>query len=60
MITNRENKLLKEVGHTDICDALMHMRRMQTALKVIHTWASVDGCLDYRKVRDLCRRELQS
>lgn len=31
---------LEELGHTDIVEALKHMRRMRTALRVISTWAA--------------------
>lgn len=33
-------------------------KRLRSALKVIHTWASVDGALDPEDTRNLCRRTL--
>jgi len=29
-------------------------QQMESAIKVIHTWASVDGCLDAENVKELC------
>lgn len=36
------------------------VERLETALKIIHTWASVDGALKAGDVIDLCRRTLDA
>jgi hypothetical protein len=33
--------------------------KIESALKIIFTWASVDGALDPANVRDLCERSLK-
>ena len=50
----RANRLLAEVGHSDMLEAMEHMKRMQRALKVIYTWAGVDGALVPKHARKLC------
>lgn len=39
----RAQRLVAELGHADILDALMHAEEMRRALWVIHTWAGVPG-----------------
>jgi hypothetical protein len=51
--------MLAELGHTDIIDALRHAEEMRSALRVIYTWAGVDGeDIDHRQVRDLAWKAL--
>ena len=54
----RAQRLTEELGHTDILEALLHAEEMRTALRVIYTWAGVDGALDPDHVRDLAGRAL--
>jgi len=55
----RTQRMLAELGHTDIIEALRHAEEMQSALRVIHTWAGVDReDLDYRQVRKLAAKAL--
>lgn len=55
----RATRLTAELGHTDILDALLHAEEMRSALRVIYTWAGVDGeDLDHRKVRKLAWKAL--
>ena len=53
----RANRLLREVGHDDTNAALEHMKRMETALKVLQTWAHFPP-MDVREVDALCTRAL--
>lgn len=55
----RTNRLLSDLGHGDVIDALQHMARMASALRVIHTWATVDGALVPEQVRKLTSRTLK-
>ncbi len=55
----RTQRMLSELGHTDIIDALRHAEEMRSALRVIYTWAGVDGeDLDHRQVRKLAGKAL--
>ncbi len=54
----RTQRMLAELGHSDIFDALRHAEEMRSALRVIHTWAGVPGALDARHVRDLTAKAL--
>lgn len=54
----RSQRMIAELGHTDILDALTHAEEMRTALRVIHTWAGVPGALDARHVRELTAKAL--
>ncbi len=54
----RTNRLLSDLGHSDVIEALNHMARMQTALKVIHTWSSVEGALEPKQTRKLSGQAL--
>lgn len=54
----RTQRMLSELGHADIIDALRHAEEMRTALRVIHTWAGVPGALDARHVRYLTAKAL--
>lgn len=55
----RASRLTAELGHADILDALLHAAEMRTALRVIYTWAGVDGeDLDHRHVRKLAAKAL--
>ncbi len=54
----RSQRMIAELGHTDILDALAHAEEMRTALRVIHTWAGVPGALDARHVRELTAKAL--
>jgi hypothetical protein len=54
----RTNRLIAELGHTDIIDALRHMEEMRSALRVIHTWAGIPGSLDDQHVRKLTAKAL--
>ena len=54
----RSQRMIAELGHTDILDALAHAEEMRTALRVIHTWAGVPGSLDERHVRELTAKAL--
>jgi hypothetical protein len=49
--------MLQDLGHSDIFDALKQAKDMQTALKVIYTWAGCDS-LEAKSVRELCGRAL--
>jgi hypothetical protein len=53
----RTARLCGELGHNDVIAALAHMKRMESALKVLHTWAAFPP-LDVREVRALCDRAL--
>ena len=50
-------RLCGELGHNDVTAALAHMKRMKSALKVLHTWAAFPP-MDVREVRALCERAL--
>lgn len=55
----RTQRMLAELGHTDIIDALRHAEEMRGALRVIYTWAGFDGeDLDHRQVRKLAAKAL--
>lgn len=55
----RTQRMLAELGHTDIIDALRHAEEMRSALRVIYTWAGVDGeDLDHWQVRKLAAKAL--
>ena len=54
----RSQRMIAELGHTDILDALAHAEEMRTALRVIHTWAGVPGAHDARHVRELTAKAL--
>ena len=54
----RSQRMIAELGHADILDALAHAEEMRTALRVIHTWAGVPGALDARRVRELTAKAL--
>lgn len=54
----RSQRMIAELGHADILDALAHAEEMRTALRVIHTWAGVPGALDARHVRELTAKAL--
>ncbi len=53
----RTHRMLQDLGHSDIFDALKQAKDMQTALKVIYTWAGCDS-LEAKSVRELCGRAL--
>lgn len=53
-------RMLDDLGHEHIHDALRHAIKMRTALKVIHTWAGVEGALDARQVRELTEKALEA
>ena len=53
----RTKRMLQDLGHSDIFDALKQAKDMQTALKVIYTWAGC-GALDDVMVRETCRKAL--
>jgi hypothetical protein len=56
----RAARLCEELGHGgDTLAALEHMKRMETALKVLHIWAAFPP-LDGRQVRELCARALKA
>lgn len=54
----RTQRMLAELGHADIFDALRHADEMRSALRVIHTWAGVPGALDTQHVRELAAKAL--
>jgi hypothetical protein len=55
----KATRLTAELGHSDILDALMHAEEMRSALRVIYTWAGIDGDdLDHRQVRKLAAKAL--
>ena len=55
----RTQRMLADLGHSDIFDALRHAEEMRSALRVIYTWAGVDGeDLDHRQVRKLAGKAL--
>jgi hypothetical protein len=56
----RAQRLCQELGHSgDTLTALEHMKRMETALKVLHTWAKFPP-MDARHVLDLCEKALNT
>ena len=58
--TLRAARLCEELGHGgDTLAALDHMKRMESALKVLHTLAAFPP-MDVRQVRDLCARALKA
>ncbi len=46
----RTQRMLAELGHDDVLDALRHAEEMRRALRVINTWAGEPGALDARHV----------
>ena len=55
----KATRLTAELGHSDILDALLHAEEMRSALRVIYTWAGVDGDdLDHQQVRKLAAKAL--
>ncbi len=55
----RAERMTRDLGHTDILDALRHAEEMRSALRVIHTWAKVEGeDLDHRQVMKLAAKAL--
>lgn len=54
----RSQRMIEELGHTDIFSALAHAKEMRSALRVIHTWASVPNALHARHVRELTAKAL--
>lgn len=52
-------KLLAELEHANVLDALSHAKEMRSALRVICTWAGVPGALDAQDVRRLCEKALK-
>lgn len=55
----KAERLTRELGHTDVLDALAHAEEMRSALRVIHTWAGVPGALDAKHVQDLAAKALR-
>lgn len=55
----RTQRILAELGHADVFDALRHAEEMRRALRVIHTWAGEPGALDARHVRELTAKALR-
>lgn len=55
----RVTRMTAELGHADVLDALVHAEEMRSALRVIHTWASVDGALDAGQVQKLVAKALR-
>jgi hypothetical protein len=53
----RTNRLLHELGHADVIEALEHMQRMRQALRIISTWAKFPP-LDTRQIGLACRDAL--
>jgi hypothetical protein len=54
----RTQRLTSEMGFTDSLEALSAAAEWQRALKVIYTWAGVNGALDPKDVRKLCAKAL--
>lgn len=55
----RSRERLVEVLFGDALDALERVEELESALRVIHTWASVPGALDAKNVRDLTEKALR-
>ena len=55
----RSRERLAEVLFGDALDALERVEELESALRVIHTWASVPGALDARNVRELTEKALK-
>ena len=55
----RSRERLAEVLFGDALDALERVEELESALRVIHTWASVSGALDARNVRELTEKTLR-
>jgi antirestriction protein ArdC len=51
----RIDKLLADLGHLSVIDALKHALRMRTALRVIQTWTHF-APLDERQVERACQK----
>ena len=55
----RSRERLAEMLFGDALDVLERVEELESALRVIHTWASVPGALDARHVRDLTEKALK-
>lgn len=54
----RIDRLLADLGHTSVIDALRHAKRMQMALKVIHTWMSMPDMHTPKQIEAVCATAL--
>lgn len=54
----RIDKILVDLGHLSVLDALRHALRMRTALRVIQTWTRFVP-LDERQVERACKQALR-
>lgn len=55
----RAQRLGEELGHGgDTLAALEHMRRMQTALRIIRIWVSVDDCVYPKQIMEVADKAL--
>jgi len=51
-------KMAQDIGCNSICEALQKAKGMQSALKVIHTWASFPESFDCEQTKRLCMSAL--
>lgn len=56
---DRIDRLLAQLGHIEAFAALTHAVRMQTALKVIHTWCAFPRVTTYGQIREACAKALR-
>lgn len=56
--TRRVNRLIAQLNHLSVIDALEHAVEMRQALRIIDTWSSVIGALDPRCVREVTAKAL--
>jgi len=54
----RIDRLLADLGHLSVIDALRHALRMRTTLRVIQTWTHFPP-LDERQVERACKQALR-
>lgn len=56
----KTNRLLADLGHTKVIDALEHAKLMRGALMAISIWALDPWTLNARHVHDLCDESLNA
>lgn len=54
----KTNRLLADLGHANVIDALEHAKLMRGALRVISIWALEPWSLNAMHVRELCDEAL--
>ena len=57
-ISEKDKEMMTALGFATVAEALAFAKETRTALRVISTWASVDGALHPKHVEDLCQKAL--